>query len=132
MLAIAESNRLAGKWPPCAAAWSYRRQVRLCIGGWLPAPVALGLLRPMVLVPADFTGQFTPAEQQVILAHELAHLAAGDPAWLLAADLLAALAWWHPAVHWCRRRVGKRPRSRRPTKRPSFCPTAPARLATAW
>ena len=38
-----------------------------------------------------------------MLAHEVAHLAAGDPLWQLLADLAAVLLWWHPLVWWARR-----------------------------
>ena len=37
-----------------------------------------------------------------MLAHELAHLAARDPAWYWLADWLAAVLWWHPLVWWAR------------------------------
>jgi hypothetical protein len=40
-----------------------------------------------------------------MLAHELAHLAAGDPIWYRLADLATALLWWHPAVWWARRKL---------------------------
>jgi len=39
----------------------------------------------------------------VMLAHELAHLAAHDPFWFALADLFCALAWWHPLAWWMRR-----------------------------
>ena len=40
-----------------------------------------------------------------MLAHELAHLAAGDPAWQLLANLLCMLAWWHPLAWYLRHRL---------------------------
>ncbi len=63
-----------------------RRSVRVLAVEGIPAPVAFGTLRPAVLVPADFAERFSRSQQQVILAHELAHLAAGDPAWLLVSE----------------------------------------------
>ncbi|NLS92297.1 MAG: hypothetical protein GXX96_08975 [Planctomycetaceae bacterium] len=81
------------------------RSVRVLAVEGIPAPVAFGMLRPAVLVPADFAGRFSRSQQQVILAHELAHLAASDPAWLLASELTTALFWWHPAAHLAHRRL---------------------------
>lgn len=82
-----------------------RRSVRVLAVEGIPAPVAFGTLRPAVLVPADFAERFSRSQQQVILAHELAHLAAGDPAWLLVSELMTALFWWHPAAHLAHRRL---------------------------
>ena len=82
-----------------------KRAVRIRVTDGLPAPVALGIFRPTVLVPADFTKRFSDTQQQVILAHELAHLDSNDPAWTLASELVTALMWWHPLVHVARRRL---------------------------
>ncbi|MHB8902760.1 MAG: M56 family metallopeptidase [Thermoguttaceae bacterium] len=71
----------------------------------LSAPVAFGVFRPTMLLPADFGRRFSLPQQQVILAHELAHLAARDPAWLLIGDLAVAMFWWHPLAHLARRRL---------------------------
>ena len=82
-----------------------KQVVRICVAEELPTPVAFGVRRPTVLVPSDFTKRFSGAQQQVILAHELAHLAGADPAWLLAGELITALLWWHPLVHVARLRL---------------------------
>lgn len=71
----------------------------------LTGPIAFGLLRPSVGLPKDFPQRHTTAQQEVMLAHELAHLSAGDPAWYLLADVATALWWWHPIVWWLRRRL---------------------------
>lgn len=82
-----------------------KKTVRIRVTDGLPAPVAFGMLRPTVLVPADFTKRFSDTQQQVILAHELAHLDSNDPAWTLASELVVALMWWHPLAHVARRRL---------------------------
>jgi beta-lactamase regulating signal transducer with metallopeptidase domain len=84
---------------------NYRRRVRVLEVPGLRGPVAFGILQPMVAVPADFTNHFDAPRQEVMLAHELAHLAARDPAWLLLADVVAALLWWQPLVWWARQRL---------------------------
>ena len=43
-----------------------------------------------------FTRRFTNEQQDAMLAHELAHLAAHDPLWHALADLVTAMLWWHP------------------------------------
>lgn len=79
-------------------------RVHLCIWPGLRGPVAFGWFRPTIAVPADLASRFNPAQQEAMMAHELAHLAGRDPAWLALADLLVALTWWHPASWWMRRR----------------------------
>jgi Zn-dependent protease with chaperone function len=81
------------------------RRVRVRVWPRLRGPVAFGVLWPTVALPADFTTRFSPAQREAMLAHELAHLAAHDPLWLALADLVCALAWWHPAVWWARRQL---------------------------
>ena len=82
-----------------------RRRVRVLECSGMSVPVAFGILRPTVVVPAGFWDRFSRDEQEVMLAHELAHLAARDPLWQLVAELACAMAWWHPAVWWSRGRL---------------------------
>ncbi|MDG2523311.1 TonB family protein [Caulobacter segnis] len=62
-------------------------------------PALVGALRPRLILPADFEGRFDPAEQAVIIAHEEAHLRAGDPLINAVAAAVQCLAWFNPAVH---------------------------------
>lgn len=78
------------------------KHVRLRVWPGLRGPVAFGWMRPTVALPADFGSRFNAGQRETMLAHELAHLAARDPFWLFVADLVCALAWWHPAVWWAR------------------------------
>lgn len=85
------------------------RQRRLSRHGTrLPAgasPALVGLWNPRVALPADFEARFTPAERQLILAHEDVHRARRDNAWNLLATLLAALHWWNPLAWLAARRM---------------------------
>jgi beta-lactamase regulating signal transducer with metallopeptidase domain len=66
-------------------------------------PVAFGFWQPTVALPLDFAERFTAQQREVMLAHELAHLAAHDPFWFALADVFCAAAWWHPFAWWMRR-----------------------------
>ena len=58
-------------------------------------PMACGLLRPAILMPAcarNWTGE----RRRVVLLHELAHVKRGDVATHLLARLAAILNWWNP------------------------------------
>ncbi len=79
---------------------------RVTAGVWpgIPGPLATGWIHPHIGLPPDFESRFGPEQRAAMLAHEVAHLAARDPRWLGIGDLVAALAWWHPAVWWARHR----------------------------
>ena len=85
-----------------AARLRIRRRVRVLSSEALAGPIAFGIWRPTVCLPARFAERFDRSQQQAMLAHELAHLAAHDPAWHLIADFVAAALWWHPLAWWSR------------------------------
>ncbi|HZY90295.1 MAG TPA: M56 family metallopeptidase, partial [Gemmataceae bacterium] len=82
-----------------------RRRVRLLEARGMCSPAAFGVLRPTVVLPAGFARDFDGPSQDVMLAHELAHLAAHDPAWHLLADVVTAALWWQPLAWWARHRL---------------------------
>jgi beta-lactamase regulating signal transducer with metallopeptidase domain len=81
-----------------AQQWRVRR-----LGAVLPAgssPAWVGVWRPYLALPADFSQRFTNAQQALVLAHEDVHRRRLDNAWNLIASALLALHWWNPAVWW--------------------------------
>lgn len=62
-------------------------------------PCLIGLFRPAVFLPAGFETGYARAEQRLVLAHELAHVARGDMAATLAALALKAAQWPNPLAH---------------------------------
>jgi beta-lactamase regulating signal transducer with metallopeptidase domain len=70
-----------------------KRRVRLTVSLELASPVALGYRE--VCLP-ERARNLSPARQQVMLAHELAHLLRYDPWWLLLANGLETLFWFQP------------------------------------
>ena len=71
----------------------------------LSVPLATGVLRPEVCLPSRALGELGADEQVALCAHELAHLARRDPAWVLLARLVEALAPVQPMNAWARRRL---------------------------
>lgn len=63
------------------------------------SPMLVGIWRPRLLLPAHLA-QFTPEQQQLVIAHELTHARRRDPLMLLLATLLQALLWFNPAARW--------------------------------
>ncbi len=69
----------------------------------LRSPVAAGVFRKTVFVPSDWN-ELPPALREIVLAHELAHHRRHDPLCRLCVELIRALHWWNPLVHWMSRR----------------------------
>lgn len=61
------------------------------------SPMLAGLFRPVLLLPRHMR-ELPPAQQELIVAHELAHLRRGDHLWQHAGSLLRAILWFIPAA----------------------------------
>lgn len=68
-----------------------------------PGPVAVGIWRPSIVVPADFFSRYNARERRLVLAHEHIHLNRLDPIWNLLCAVLRCLFWFNPIVHWASR-----------------------------
>lgn len=68
------------------------------------SPMLVGLRPPTLLLPRHLRG-FDPAQQALIVAHELMHLRRRDHLWQHAAALLHILLWFVPAAYGLRRRL---------------------------
>ncbi|MGD8379701.1 MAG: TonB family protein [Gammaproteobacteria bacterium] len=65
----------------------------------LNSPVVAGLLRPVLLLPADFPKRYTAEERRLVLSHEAVHLRRKDNLVIALARLVQALFWFNPLVH---------------------------------
>lgn len=72
-------------------------------GPGITGPMAAGVLRRRILLPADFTERFTPEERRLALAHETAHHCRGDLIANLAGLALLSLHWFNPLAHFAYR-----------------------------
>jgi TonB family protein len=89
--------------------WRRRRVARSFAGPWrvgevdvLEAgsgsmPMAFGVLRPAVFLPAEARG-WSEGRRRVVLLHELAHIERGDVATRLLARVALAMYWWNPLM----------------------------------
>jgi bla regulator protein BlaR1 len=59
-------------------------------------PLALGLIEPRIVLPADFSRRYSPGERRLAMEHELIHHRHRDLWWNLVAILVLALNWFNP------------------------------------
>jgi beta-lactamase regulating signal transducer with metallopeptidase domain len=65
----------------------------------VPGPVAVGILRRRIVLPAGFFSRYSPSEQRLALQHEWVHHARGDLWWNFAAVVVLAFQWFNPLAH---------------------------------
>ncbi|WP_321476190.1 M56 family metallopeptidase [uncultured Paludibaculum sp.] len=77
---------------------SARVEVRSSRG--LLEPGVVGLLRPVLLVPAGIEEHLTPAQLEAVVAHELCHVQRRDNLFASIHMVVEAAFWFHPLVWW--------------------------------
>jgi HEAT repeat protein/beta-lactamase regulating signal transducer with metallopeptidase domain len=88
-----------------AARLNVRVAVRVLESHLIEAPIAIGWLRPVILLPTSaFTG-LTVEHLDAIIAHELAHIRRHDYLVNLAQSVIETVLFYHPAVWWVSRQV---------------------------
>lgn len=68
-------------------------------------PIVVGILRPMVLLPATLTTGLSPRQLQALITHELAHIRRYDLLVNLLQRVAESLLFFHPAVWYVSRRL---------------------------
>lgn len=63
-------------------------------------PAVVGVLRPRLILPADFESRYTQQEQSLVLAHERVHLHRADAMWNALAALVRCVFWFNPLMHY--------------------------------
>ncbi len=75
-----------------------RRGVGLRQSTGVTAPVLIGIVRPVIVLPAWLASGLSPAMLEWVLLHELAHVRRWDTLVIAAQRLLEAMLFFHPAV----------------------------------
>jgi WD40 repeat protein/beta-lactamase regulating signal transducer with metallopeptidase domain len=95
------------EWLDCLASLAQRHGlsgVALRESPTVDSPLTVGLLRPVILLPAN-RHDWSDEERALILSHEMAHVARRDFRAGLVAELMACLCWLHPLVRWLAARL---------------------------
>jgi beta-lactamase regulating signal transducer with metallopeptidase domain len=113
---VASRLRFAGVVRPAPADWQHRLSalalrvgisgpVRLLVSSLAQTPMAVGHLRPVVLVPIGALAGLPADQLEALLAHELAHVFRYDYLANLLQSVVEALLFYHPAVWWISRQI---------------------------
>jgi uncharacterized protein (TIGR03435 family) len=81
------------------------RQAKLVRSSEIASPVAVGFLRPAVILPESLSDELAPDELDYVLLHEAAHLARRDDWSNLVARLVGAILALHPIALWIMRQI---------------------------
>lgn len=76
------------------------RRVTVAVCERVAAPVLVGIVRPMILLPPAALTGWSPDEIEMVLLHELAHVRRWDNLVNLVQRLVESLLFFHPAVWW--------------------------------
>ncbi|HEX4073499.1 MAG TPA: M56 family metallopeptidase, partial [Planctomycetaceae bacterium] len=82
-----------------------RIRVRFAVSDRLAVPLLIGIVRPLVLLPASALTGYSLEQVEMIVLHELAHVRRWDNLVNLLQRLVEAVLFFHPSVWWLSRRV---------------------------
>jgi len=81
------------------------RPVRVCESLLVEVPTAIGWLKPVILLPPATLLGLSPAQLELVLAHELAHIRRLDQVIALLQAVAETLLFYHPLVWWVSHRL---------------------------
>jgi beta-lactamase regulating signal transducer with metallopeptidase domain len=79
--------------------------VRVLASSFVTAPVVIGWLRPVILMPVEVLAGAPLEHVRALLAHELAHILRHDYAVNVLQSIAEAVLFYHPAVWWISARI---------------------------
>lgn len=104
-LARVDVNELDCQVRETLARYKEGRAVALCTSDRVRVPAAIGLIHPVVVVPAWAIEELSGEELNQVLLHELAHLRRRDDWTNLLQQVVKAVFFFHPAVWWIERKI---------------------------
>jgi|GEM_PF-6034835 len=68
-------------------------------------PFVMGVVRPIIMFPANYFVQLTPAQIEVILTHELTHIGRNDYLLNIVQVVIESLLFFNPAIWWLSKQI---------------------------
>ena len=92
--------QLAASFASLTQRLGIHTRVALRLSGRIASPLAVGMFRSLILLPASALTTLTPQQLEAVLAHELAHIRRADYLWNILQTMIETLFFFHPAVWW--------------------------------
>ncbi|MEO8215520.1 MAG: M56 family metallopeptidase [Acidobacteriota bacterium] len=83
-----------------AARMDVKRRMRILQSSLAEVPAVIGVIRPVILIPASALSGLSTEQLEMILAHEIAHVRRLDYLVNLLQTLVETMFFYHPAVWW--------------------------------
>ena len=99
------SSQLVDSVARLSSAIGLKSTRRVFVSSRIREAMVVGILRPMVLLPAAWIAEMPPEILEAVIAHELAHIRRRDLWATFFQRLVETLFFYHPAVWWISRRV---------------------------
>jgi len=106
---IPPSPALSRRFDELAKQIKLPKTPQLLISLKAEVPMAIGWLKPVVLLPATMVTGLNSAQLEMLILHELAHIRRHDYLVNFLQTLIELLFFFHPSVHW----IGKQMRNER-------------------
>jgi len=97
---VAPSDKLQARFNELVEQIHLRITPRLLISLKVEVPMAIGWLKPVVLLPASMISGLNNAQLEMLILHELAHIRRHDYLVNFLQTLVEILLFFHPAVLW--------------------------------
>lgn len=97
---LAPNEQLAQRFDTLVNKIQLKQTPTLLISLKVEVPMALGWLKPVVLIPASMLTGLTPTQLDMLILHELAHIRRHDYLVNFMQTLVETLLFFHPAVRW--------------------------------
>ncbi|CAN5630036.1 hypothetical protein BH10ACI4_BH10ACI4_29790 [soil metagenome] len=91
---------LAASFARLAQTIGVHGRVALRLSSRIASPLAVGMVRSLILLPASALTTLTAEQLEAVLAHELAHIRRADYLWNILQTMIETLFFFHPAVWW--------------------------------
>lgn len=91
---------LATRFVQLAEQMQLHKMPKLLISLKAEIPMAVGWLKPVVLLPVTMISGLSAAQLEMLLLHELAHIKRHDYIVNFLQTIIEILLFFHPAVHW--------------------------------
>lgn len=97
---VLDAGPIAGRCRELARALGIARRVGVAVCDRLAAPILVGVIRPMILIPPAALSGWSVEQVEMALLHELAHLRRRDNLVNLLQRIVESMVFFHPVTWW--------------------------------